>query len=255
VWIPRQGERSLLVFEPDGTLRAEVDLASFADGDGIPDMSAIAIVDGVAYVALRRLENGVGTRTNKPQIVAIDVKTRAASSFVELPVKNPGTKLLRQGGTLWLSCMGAPSAKDALGNPDPDRDAGLVRIDLAARTATVALSADAAQGFVTAFALDDENTGYALVGGFDGDHPTSLVRFDPTAGKLLDATPWARTSGAQLSDLTMMTTSAGDALLLVADGTDYAPGLRVLSARDGARLGFIPTPFPPLQQIVLRSPS
>jgi len=253
VWITRHGERSLLVFAPDGTVRATVDLASFADDDGIPDMSAIAIVGDVAYVALRRLEKGFGTRKNVSQIVAIDVNTRTPSLLLDLPVKDPGARFLRRGNELWISCIGGPLTKDAVGNPDPDRSAGLVRIDLGARKATVALSAEAAKGFVTAFDLVDDHTGYAIVGDFAPDNPTSLVRFDPTTGKLLDASPWARTSGYKLWDVTALTTAAGEGLLLVADRTEENPGLRVLSTRDGARVGFIPTRLLPIQQIVLRS--
>lgn len=254
VWITRHGERSLMVFAKDGAPPATVDLSAFADDDGVPDMSAITIVDDVAYVALRRLEKGFGTRKNASHIVAIDVTTRTPSLFVELPVKDPGAKFLHSGSELWISCIGGPLIKDALGNPDPDRSAGLVRIDLAARKATVALSADAANGFVTAFDLVDERTGYAVVAEFAGDNPTSVVKFDPTAGKLLEG-PWLRTSGYKLWDITALTTAEGQGLLLVADRTEERPGLRILRIEDGSRAGFLPTRLLPIQQIVLRSQS
>lgn len=252
LWITRHGERSLVVI--DGKGQSTVDLSAFADDDGVPDMSAIAIVEDTAYVALRRLEKGFGTRKNVSQIVAIDVKSRTPSHFVDLPVKDPGAEFLRRGNTLWISCIGGPLMKDALGNPDPDTNAGLVRVDLAARTATVALSAAAAKGFVTAFDLTDV-AGFAIVAEFGGDNPTSVVRFDPVAGTLLDATPWLRTSGYKLWDVTALTNADGKRLLLVADRREDNPGLRVLSADDGALEGIIPTRLPPTQQVVLPSGS
>lgn len=252
LWITRHGERSLVVIDRNG--QSTVDLSAFADDDGLPDMSAIAIVGDTAYVALRRLEKGFGTRKNTSQIVAIDVKSRTPSLFLELPVKDPGAEFLRRGNSLWISCIGGPLMKDALGNPDPDTSAGLVRIDVAARTASVVLSAAAAKGFVTAFDLTDD-AGYAIVAEFAGDNPTSVVRFDPIAGKLLDPTPWLRTSGFQLWDVTALTRADGKRLLLVADRREDNPGLRVLSADDGALEGLIHTRLLPIQQVVLPSGS
>lgn len=249
LWITRHGERSLVVIEADGKTQSTVDLAAFADDDGMPDMSAIAVVGDTAFVALRRLEKGFGTRKNVSTVVSIDVKTRVASAFLELPAKDPGPRFLSRSGALWISCIGGPLLKDALGNPDPDTNAGVVRIDLAARTAKVAFSAEAAKGFVTAFDLVDDQNGYAVVGEFSGDNPTSVVHFDPSTGKLLAT--WAKTSGYKLWDLVAMTNASGQRLLLVADRTEDNPGLRILSADDGARLGTLPSRLLPIQTVVL----
>lgn len=248
LWVTRHGDKSLVIIDAKGG-QSFVDLAAFADDDGYPDMSAIAIVDGVAYVALRRLEGGFGTRKHASQIVAIDVATRTPSKLLDLPVKDPGARFVQRGGALWLSCIGGP--RGDLLSPEPDRNAGLVRIDLAARKATVVLSAEAAGGFVTTFVLASDDIGYAIVGEFVGDNPTSVVRFDPTAGKV--TATWAKTSGYFFWDLSVLTTIDGRGLLLVADRTEAAPGLRVLSSDDGARLGLIPTRLLPSQQLVLRS--
>lgn len=251
LWISRHGERSILVIAADGG-RSTIDLSAFADDDGIPDMSALAIVGDVAYVALRRLEKGFGTTKNTSTVVAIDVRTRAVTPLLELPAKDPGAEFLRRQNELWISCIGGPLTKDASGDPAPDRNAALVRIDLAARSAKVALSAAAANGFVTAFDIADESLGYAIVAEFEGDNPTSVVRFDPSTGTLLDRSPWARTTDYRLWDLALLRDKQ---LLLVADRNEEAPGVRILSTTDGARLGRIPTRLLPIELLVLRSGS
>lgn len=245
LWITRYAETSLLILGKNGA-RATVDLQAFADDDGRPDMSAIAIVGDTAYVALRRLESGFGTTKNDPVLVAIDTRTRTARPFVTLPAKNPGEKFRVRGGALWISCIGGP-----LMTP-PDQNAALVRVDLATATAKKAFDAKAAGGFVTAFELADDATGYAIVASFESrDNPTSVLRFDPSRGVRLDAEPWARTSGYSLWDLGLLPTSG---LLLVADRSRDAPGLRILSTRDGARLGHLTTRLEPVEFFFLRSP-
>jgi hypothetical protein len=243
LWITRHGEKSLIVISlAAGTVVTKIDLAPFADDDGFPDMSAIAIVDKTAYVALRRLESGFGTLKNAAQIVAIDTDTFAVRPYLELPAKDPGPKFRAHRGALFISCIGGPLVR-----PEPDRNAALVRIDLANGTATKVLDAEAAGGFVTAFDLVDDR-GYAIVAEFTSDNPTRLVRFDLASGKI-DAT-WARTSSYQLWDVAAVKGS----LLLVADRAEEAPGLRVLSTTDGAQLGKIPTKLLPIETVVLLQP-
>lgn len=244
LWITRYAQPTLLILDLEKKTRATVDLTAFADGDGVPDMSAIAIEGDTAYVALRRLDKGFSTTKNDSTIVAIDVKTRVARPFVTLPAKNPVDKFRRHGRELWLSCIGGPLDKV------PDTSAALVRIDLAAATAKVVLDAKSAGGFIPAFDLVDDATGYAIVAAFGGDNPTSVVRFDPSRGVLLDATPWTRTTGYSLWDLNALPATG---LLLVADRSKDAPGLRILSTRDGAQLGHLPTRLPPVEFFFLRS--
>lgn len=243
LWITRYYETSLVILDRDGKQVGTVELAPFADADGRPDMSAIAIVDDTAYVALRRLEGGRETKKNDAKVVAIDTRTRVAREFVTLPAKAPVDKFTRRGNELWIGCIGGPKARDL------DRNAALVRIDVRTATARVALGADAAKGFVTAWEIVDDTTGYAIVASFEGDNATSVVRFDPTRGVVVDL--WAQTSGYFLWDLRALP-SAG--LLLVADRSKEAPGLRILSTRDGAPIGHLPTRLEPVEFFFLRSP-
>jgi hypothetical protein len=241
LWVTRYLQSTLLVLEPDGTRRRTVDLSSF-DDDGNPQMTAIAIDSGRAIVALEKLDDAGGLTTKtKGTLISIDLATYAATPFVELPAKTPREKFVRgPDGALYVACIGGPR------NSPPDRDAALVRVDLASKTASKVLDAATVGGFVTAFDLADGVTGYAIVAGYDGDNPTKLVTFDVGTGAA--GATWATSAGYMFWDV-----AAVGAQLLLADRTQKAPGVRVLARSDGARLGHIPTRLPPIEMIVVRS--
>jgi len=241
LWITRHGEKSLMVFELGGPVVTTIDLSAFADDDGTPDMSAIAIIDHTAYVALRRLEKGFGTTKNTSTVVAIDTDTFAVRPFVDLPAKDPGAKFRLRNGALFISCIGGPLL------PEPDRNAALVRIDLVKATATKVIDGDKVGAFVTAFDIVDDR-GYAVLAEFGSDNPTSVVRFDVATGTI--DTTWLRSPAYRFWDIVAVRGTT----LLVADRTPEAPGLRVLSTEDGATLGKIPTKLPPVEALVLYPP-
>ncbi|MGZ3451323.1 MAG: hypothetical protein ACXVEF_17075 [Polyangiales bacterium] len=240
LWVTRFGLPTLLVLEPDGARRRTVDLASF-DDDGLPQMTAIAIDGGRVLVALEKLDTRLQTKT-KGTIVAIDLTTYAATAFVDLPAKTPREKFVRgPDGALYVACIGGPLSSPV------DRDAALVRVDPSTKTATKVLDGTAAGGFVSAFDLADGVTGYAIVADYDGDNPTRLVTFDVQTGTV--GATWATSAHYKFWDVA----AVGDQVLL-ADRTDEAPGLRVLSRRDGSRLGHVSTRLPPIEFVVVRSP-
>jgi hypothetical protein len=240
LWITLYLLPTVLVLAPDGTRRATVDLSAF-DDDGKPEMTAIAIDSGKAYVALEKLTPDLQTKT-KGSIVQIDLETRAASAFVDLPAKTPREKFVRgPDGALHIACIGGPLSKSV------DRDAGIVRVDLAQKSAKLVFDGAKAGGFPTAFDLGDGYTGYAIVADFTGDNPTRLVTFDVATGNV--TATWATSAGYQFWDVAAF----GD-LVLLADRTTDAPGLRILSRRDGSRLGHLSTRLSPIEFVVVRAP-
>lgn len=242
LWVTRHALSTLVRLDLTTGALTKIDLKSFADDDGVPDMSAIAIDGDTAYVALRRLDKGFDTK-NESTVVAIDTKTLVPRPFLTLPAKNPIEKFRRRDGELWISCTGGPLSSV------PDQNAALVKIDLAKATAKVVLDATAAGGFIPSFDIVDDATGYAVIASFSADNPTSVVRFDPSRGAIVQT--WAKTSGYSLWDVAALPAAE---LLLVADRSKDAPGIRILSTRDGARLGHIPTRLPPVELFFLRSP-
>lgn len=247
LWITRFGSKSLLLLkglDPGiGTTVATVDLSAFADADGRPDMSAIAFVGETALVALERLDHGFEPK-NTATVVAIDVNSRQPAAFLDLPRKTPqGRFTVAPDGSLYLPCIGGP-----LSNP-PNAEAGIVRIDVDRKSATVVLDATATDvpTFPTSVSVVDAHTAYATVAELAGDNPTRVVRFDPTTGKVADT--YAKTAGYLLWQV-----EAAQDQLFVADRSTSAPGVRVLQRSDGVRVGFVPTRLPPTELVVMRAP-
>lgn len=245
LWITRYLLPTLLVLEPDGKRRARIDLSKLAPSNGpvsrAPGMSAIAIVEGNAWVALRRLDKNSKVSAEPSWLVSIDTSSYAISPPIVLPLADPFERFGRRQSSptpkLWLACIGGP--RDV-----PPTPGGLVEIDLAARSARVILAPKDA--FVNGFDLQDETNGYAILGSLrSADNPTSLVHFDPSTG-VVDATYYS-TSLYDLYDVAIV-----DDLLLVPDRTKEAPGIEVFARSDGAHLGKIATHLPPVELLVLR---
>lgn len=240
LFVTRYGEASLLAIGPDGA-RSTVDLSAFADVDGKPEMDALALVGGRLYAVLARVQ-GKAAPVDAPFLVAIDPSTRLVEKVLELPCRNPSGEL-RPGSRadeLWVSCLGGPLSRPM------SRASGLVRVDLATRTATRILEGESLAGFVTAFAILADDSGVAIVGAWAEGNATSVVAFDPrgkgTLGKI-----WASRSTYAFWDLEAVGTT-----VLVADRDEEAPGILVFGA-GGVGLGKVRTRLLPADVLPVRS--
>ena len=112
----------------DGT----VDLAPFADGDGLPEMSQLALVDGALFVTVQRLDRRRGfAPTGSSRMVVVDTATDAVSGEIVLHGGNPfgdASGIGRDPATGHLVIASA-------GNIFRVGDGGLERVDPATRTA------------------------------------------------------------------------------------------------------------------------
>ena len=250
LWITRWSKGALLVLEADGRRRTTVDLSSYAPSNapasGAPGMSAIAIFDRTAYVALQRLDatKVPPAATNASQLVAIDTSTLATRKVLDLPATDPFERFEHRQDSpspkLWIACIGGPLS-------DPPVYGALVRIDLAASTAEVVLDGKAHGFFVTGFDVADDHEAWATVASYRAGNATSLVRFDPTT-KVVEA-PVLTTPSYRLWDVAIVGTE-----LLVVDRSAERPAIDVLAASDGALLGSIALHEAPAQLLVLRAP-
>jgi hypothetical protein len=78
LWISQYGSAQLPAYDTtSGLLIGAVDLAAFADADGLPETSDLVEIDGVIYAALHRLDRDAGWTGDAGAIVAIDCATRA----------------------------------------------------------------------------------------------------------------------------------------------------------------------------------
>lgn len=180
LWILRYSLPSVGIVEADGSWGEPVDLGALAGDDGVPEMAAIRIVGGVAYVSLQRLNSDLDA-AGPGLIATIDVGSRAVGSF-SLIGGNPFGRM-------------APSADDPSGAivtvvTPGDFDAisaadGIERVDLAAGQSTQLISEVELGGSPVAAVVVGPNEAFAIVAGpVPGLHPTKVVAFDPEAGSV-----------------------------------------------------------------------
>jgi hypothetical protein len=195
-----------------GAVTGTIDLSAH-DEDGVPDMDAIAVEDGVALVSLERLGEDFAPRDGDGEIATIDVRTDEPGETITLPFANPTGRFRRHGttGELLVACVGTYGAADG----------GIVGFRVTTDPHVV-VTEETLGGDLGAFVVVDETHGFAVVA---VDFLTRLVAFNPSDGTAGDVL--IQSEGFDLSDLEWL----GDSLV-VADASATAPGLRMF-ALDG----------------------
>lgn len=223
----------LLVVNPaTGAVLDSIPLAPFADADGIPEMSRMAIRGGRLFVALQRLDrNDFYAPAGGSQIVVVDVATHAVldanpalpgTQGVLLPAQNPKTELVVDaGGRLVVGCAGAFGLLDG----------AVVRLDPATLAVTTEITEGALGGDLNDVATLDAVRGFVVVN--DASFATVLksYRRDLATAQTVLASP-----GFDLADIEI--NDRGE--LWVCDRRIANPGVRVFDAATHAPL----TPSP-----------
>ncbi len=260
LWVTRYFQSTLLVLDADGTRAGTVDLSKLADADGRPEMSAIAIVGNVAYVALQRLSPGLGgsdpAPTDYSSIVTIDTQTTPwiPKFFQKLPVPTPRERFRRAAygpaTELWISCLGAPRSV-------PPSPGALVKIDTTGLAdpqvildgTQLMLNGKATRGFINGYDVYDSERGWAVVASIeDTANPTSVVEFNPTTRQIVTNIWYAR------GTFDLWDVALADDRLLVLDRNHLDPAIVVLDASDGSLIEpRITTTLPPVELVLLRS--
>jgi hypothetical protein len=260
LWVTRYNQPTLLVLNADGTRAGTVDLSTLADPDGRPEMAAIAIVGGIAYVALDRLSPSVGgsdpAPTDYSSIVSIDTTSQpwTAKLFQKLPVPTPRERFRHaQFGPatdLWISCLGAPRSV-------PPSPGALIKIDLTGKNdpkvvldgTQLMLDGKATRGFVNGYDVYDDERGWAVIASIEStDNPTSVVEFNPTTGQIV-SNVWYGRGTFDLWDIAL-----ADDRLLVLDRNRQDPAIVVLDASDGSLIEpRITTRLAAVELVILRS--
>lgn len=183
-YVTRYDRAELWVVDPSVTdcarfRRGAVDLAPFADADGLPEMSQLAFVDGALFVTVQRLDRRRGfAPTGSSRMVVVDTATDTVSGEIVLHGGNPfgdASGIGRDPATGHLVIASA-------GNIFRVGDGGLERIDPATRTAAGAFFVDetAVGGNILDFVLLTPTKGYAVLQ--DASLANRLVVFDPSGG-------------------------------------------------------------------------
>jgi hypothetical protein len=234
LWIVDPGAASCA-----GFLRGTIDLSPWADADGIPEMSQMALVADRLFVVLERLDRGRRFAPAGPsRLVVIDTGTDAVTGTVELSGQNAfavASGLGREAGTgkLLVPQVGRFFESDA---------GGIERVDpftLAAEGFFV--TEQALGGDVTDFVLVSPTKGYAIVLEARNPPRNALVAFDPSRGTAVRRL-LVRQS---LPDVAL----APDGTLWLADASLPAPGLRIFDVTDDRELTgrVIDVGLPPFQ--------
>lgn len=177
-YISRYERTQLLVVNPvTGDSLGAVDLSGFADADGLPEMSQLALYGNRLFVACQRLDRDNGYVPTDVSIIAVidvttdqvvDVDENAAGvQGIAMAGKNP-VGAVQRGGKWLLSTV----------NTFADlTDGGIEVIDLAnLRSEGIALGEMALGGNLSSLTMVSDSEGYVVV--TDANFANAVKRFD-----------------------------------------------------------------------------
>jgi hypothetical protein len=183
LWVARYDQPSIGIVEPDGSFGGAVDLSSFADADGLPEIEAIRVVGDRVYAAVERIDRCAKLAVAGPgRIAVIDASTRAVTGAIELGGDNPFGRMVpapwdASGGTVAIALPGSFYALD-------DGDAAAI-VDLTSGAVQGFAQESSLGGSIAEIAPAAPDEAYAIVAGTDQANPTRLVRLDPTTGQVI----------------------------------------------------------------------
>ncbi len=225
----------------DGALDTEsLDLEDFADADGIPEMSAVAVADGKIFIALQLLDRdtafwdptGPGLVVvfdeESLDLIDVDPETADVDDGIALTAANPQAGFQAspyEDNVLYVAEVGLYGVLDG----------GIEGFNVSTYDAGgFIVSEETLGGDIAAWVVVDAETGYAAVSlpEFAGDR---LVRFDPSEGTVTDEHVF---ESAAYTLTGMALTS--DGRLLVVDRDLEGSGIVVFDAETGEQIGDSP---------------
>jgi hypothetical protein len=242
VYVSRYETSDLVALDPDtGATLATIPLAAFADADGLPEMTQMARVGPLLFVALQRLDRDAGfTPADSSLVVVVDTR---ADTVLDVRPQTPGIQAIRLALTnpitafqfdratsrLLIGCAGVYGVNDG----------GVEWIDPVTLTSGgVAVSEAALGGDVSDLVWRDAQRSFAIVS--DASFNTMLVSFRAADGTQT-GTVWSP-GGYVLADAALNDRDE----LWIANNGFAAPGLYVRDAATGASLaGPIDVGLPP----------
>lgn len=228
-YVSRGNETELLIVDPSsGSHIGTIDLSSFSDADGIPEMDCMILIGDLLFVSIQRLDRNNYWLPVAPSYLAV-IDTNADTLY-DCDPGSPGVQPVELTGTdpfgeihfdpytgfIYLTTVGWWGMQDGgveLVDPNSLESTGFM------------LTESAAGGDINDVALFNPTIGYAVVTNSDFDN--LLVRFDPSTGTLTD-TLFAP-DGYVLADIEI---SPGGELFLC-DRTATDPGIRIYDAVTG----------------------
>jgi hypothetical protein len=207
LWVSRYDQSSLAVLQPSGAWSEGVDLTAQAGPTGMPQMDAIRIDGGKAFVALQRLPamDCVPPTVGRGEIAVVDVAAPHGVTTFQLQGHNPNGAFVPDGSDPSGSAVTiATPGSYADGTSATD---GVERVDLTNGTSQVILSERALGGSggpggsIIEAVVVGPTEGYAIAAEADSKdchnarNATWLVRFDPSSGQVTGTLADTRTGG------------------------------------------------------------
>lgn len=217
----------------DGTLNTgSLDLAGFADDDGIPEMSAVVAAEGKIFIALQLLDRdtelwnptgpGLVVVFEETTLELIDTDTSTGEvDGIALAGSNPQPRFQASpagGQIFYIAAVGFYGVADG----------GIEGINVSTYEATgFIVTEETLGGDIAAWVIVDDDKGYAAVSkpGFAGD---KLVQFNPSDGTLVND-DIMETGAFSMTSLAL----TRDGRLLVVDRNLEGAGVRILNTETG----------------------
>lgn len=250
-YVSRFGSRWLYLVNPaTGAVADSVDLGGFADADGLPEMSYMALYGDHLFVQLQRLDqDGFFDPVPPSYLAVVDVTTNTLVDVepgttgvqaITLTGTNPHQKMQLDAGAgrLYVSEIGVFGAQDG----------GVELVDVNALDALgMVLSETTTGGDVSTAVIVSATQGYVLTSD-DFFFTTRLVRFDPSTGAVTGTlfTTSSFTSALALDRET--------GRLYLADRETTAPGVRVFDSATDMQIttGPVSVGLPPVDMAIVR---
>lgn len=239
VWVALYSTSFIGIVDQSGDWAGKVELGALVPGGGSPGTVAIRIVGQRAYVMAQLLDGG-GTAFRPGAVAVIGTEPpQSLIQIIELRGENPRGPL-RQN-------VAHPARYDLCttgnlvgGAREKSFSNGVEEIDTSFQTASFILNEIDLGGACLETVVVSDTEGYAIIGSLDDNAmPTTLVRFDPTAGTvnaLLYFTKDFSLAGLEVD---------GD-YVLVGDRTLDEPKIVVFDRLTGKKAASIPLSLPPL---------
>lgn len=251
-YVTRYERAAILIVDPTtgadcaGFVRGTIDLSSFADGDGLPEMDQAVVIGDRLFVTLQRLDRRNFFRPTDHSLVAvIDVATDTVVGSITLTGTNPfaesaGLAPDPATGKITLTEVGEFGRLD---------DGGLERIDPVTLAAEGFFVTEAdLGGNATDVVLIDAHHAYAIL--LDEVGRSRVVRFDPTTRQV--------TATLVAADDFLVDIELGPdrQTLYLTDRTLRHPGIRRFAIADDTELAPSPidTGLPPFDVVFVEGP-
>ena len=244
-YLIRYGSDTAWIVDPTATTESafkigELDLSAYTptDGQGVPNMSAGAIVGDKLFIAMQRIDS-LWQPNNTAYLAVFDTATdteidtgQDSGDLKGIPLigKNPSSLTYQNELGLLVQHQGAYT---------PDYTGGIDVVDVDSYAAEQRVNDTAATGLIGGIAIADATTGYYLA--YGGWQNITLRAFNPTTGEVKDG------AIAGLSAMDLRSLGIGpQGNLWVADATSSKPGLRVIDLSTEAQTSFVSTSLLPI---------